>query len=143
MKIAIGSDHLGYNWQDTITYILRRDGHKVLDAGCHGSLMCDYPDYAKVVARSVSSGESECGILICGSGQGMAIAANKVKGVRAALCHDINTTALSRQHNDANVLCLANDCENMMGVVYCWLLTEFEGGAHQARLDKIAELEGL
>lgn len=140
-RIAIGSDHLGFNWKDTIAYILRRDGHDVWDVGCSSREMCDYPDYAEEVAVLVGRGDSERGILICGTGIGMSIAANKIKGVRAALCHDMNTAIMSRQHNDANVLCMANGCENIMGVLGCWMEHDFLGGSHQMRLDKIAAIE--
>jgi ribose 5-phosphate isomerase B len=124
--------------------LLGRLGQEVVDAGCEGRDAVDYPDIAALVARKVASQEVERGILICGSGLGMCIAANKVPGVRAAPCYDDVTAELSRRHNDLNVLCLSSD---MLGdrlvdrVVEIWLKAPFEGGRHARRLKKIAEME--
>lgn len=144
MRIAIGSDHRGYETKSRIVERLRRDNHEVIDQGTDCEESVDYPDFAAAVAHSVAGGESDRGILICGTGLGMCIAANKVAGVRAAPCHDALTAEMSRRHNDANVLCLSSD---MLGdrvinsMVDIWLETEFEGGRHARRLEKIAELE--
>lgn len=124
--------------------ILYKGGHEVIDVGTFSDGPCDYPDIAGQVARMVARREVDRGILICGTGLGMAIAANKFPGVRAAPCHDELTAELSRLHNDANVLCLSGD---MLGprlverIVNTWLKTEFEGGRHTVRLQKIRDLE--
>lgn len=144
MKVAIGSDHRGYAVKTRITEQLRRLAHEVLDVGTCSTESVDYPDIAFSVAGKVGSGEVQRGILVCGSGIGMAIAANKVPGVRAAPCHDDLSAEMSRRHNDLNVLCLSAD---MLGeklidrMVEIWLATEFEGGRHARRLEKIAEVE--
>jgi len=146
MKIALGSDHRGFLVKQRIVSILQHLGHEVFDVGCAGAdTSVDYPDYAFDVARAVISGEADRGILVCGSGIGMCIAANKVPGVRAALCHDNITAEMSRRHNNANVLCLASDLlgEDLIDhMVKLWLETEFEGGRHQRRVDKICRFEG-
>lgn len=144
MKIAIGSDHRGIEVKRKLVELLGGWGHEVLDEGTRGAESVDYPDIARQVAQRVGRGEVERGILICGTGIGMAIAANKVPGVRAAPCHDDLTAEMSRRHNDLNVLCLSAD---MLGerlidrMVEIWLNTEFEGGRHDRRVQKIAELE--
>jgi ribose 5-phosphate isomerase B len=145
MKIAIGSDHRGYEAKRRLVPMLRQLGHEVIDAGPDGVESVDYPDFADAVAKRVSSGEVERGILICGTGIGMCIAANKVKGVRAAPCHDSITVEMSRRHNDANVLCLSADLlgDELIGrLVRIWLETDFEGGRHARRVDKIKRIEG-
>src|SRR5687767_1849284 len=109
MKIAIGSDHRGFQVKGKIIELLKRLNHEAIDVGTHSADSCDYPDVAALVARKVGSGEVERGILICGSGIGMCIAANKVPGVRAAPCHDDLTAEMSRRHNDLNLLCLSAD----------------------------------
>jgi ribose 5-phosphate isomerase B len=146
MRIAIGCDHRGFRVKTKLIELVTRLGHEVIDAGWHSAESCDYPDVAAVVAEKVSKGEVDRGILVCGSGIGMCIAANKVPGVRAAPCHDDLTAEMSRRHNDLNVLCLSAD---MLGerlidrLVEVWLITPFEGGRHSRRLEKIAELERL
>jgi ribose 5-phosphate isomerase B len=145
MKIAIGCDHRGFGAKTKLMELINRLGHEVTDFGAFDSENCDYPDVAAVVGRKVGSGEVDRGILICGSGIGMCIAANKIPGVRAAPCHDDLTAEMSRRHNDLNVLCLSAD---MLGerlidrLVEVWLSTPFEGGRHLKRIEKIAELEG-
>jgi ribose 5-phosphate isomerase B len=144
MKIAIGSDHRGFEVKRRIISLLQRLGHEVLDFGPAGSESVDYPDFAFEVARAVRDARVDRGILICGTGIGMCIAANKVPGVRAAPCHDSITAEMSRRHNDANVLCLSADLlggELLDRMVRIWLETEFEGGRHARRVDKIARFE--
>ena len=144
MKIAIGSDHRGYEAKRRIAALLQQQGHEVLDMGAGSKESVDYPDFAALVAKKVSSGEAERGILICGTGIGMAISANKFPGVRAAACTDEVTAELSRRHNDLNVLCLSGDLlssRNTERLVEIWMKTEFEGGRHQRRVEKIRELE--
>jgi ribose 5-phosphate isomerase B len=144
MKIAIGSDHRGHDAKRRIATLLPQLGHEVLDLGPDASDSVDYPDFAFQVAQAVSSGRVDRGILICGTGIGMCIAANKVKGVRAAPCHDSITAEMSRRHNDANVLCLSADLlgdELIDRMVRIWLTTEFEGGRHARRVEKIARFE--
>ncbi|MCH7924662.1 MAG: RpiB/LacA/LacB family sugar-phosphate isomerase [Planctomycetes bacterium] len=115
MKVVLSSDHRGYAAKENIKSYLEKAGHTVTDAGCHDATSCDYPDMGLAGAREVAQGEAERGIFLCGTGIGMSIAANKVKGIRAALCHDELTAELSRRHNDANVLVLPAD---LIGV--CW-----------------------
>jgi len=144
MKIAVGSDHRGYEVKRRIVTLLQQLGHEIEDAGPASKDSVDYPDFAFVVASAVSDGRAERGILICGSGIGMCIAANKVKGVRAAPCHDSITVEMSRRHNNANVLCLSADLlgEELIGrIVRLWLETEFEGGRHARRVEKITRYE--
>jgi ribose 5-phosphate isomerase B len=145
MRIAIGCDHRGFDAKTKLMELINRLGHEVTDFGAFGSESCDYPDIAAQVGRKVGAGEVDRGILICGTGIGMCIAANKIQGVRAAPCHDDLTAEMSRRHNDLNVLCLSAD---MLGerlidrLVEVWLTTPFEGGRHLKRIEKIAELEG-
>jgi ribose 5-phosphate isomerase B len=144
MKITIGSDHRGFEAKGRIVSVLHQLGHEVLDAGPHGRDSVDYPDYAFEVAKAVGEGRAERGILICGTGIGMCIAANKVAGVRAAPCHDGVTAEMSRRHNDANVLCLSADLlgEDLIDrMVRIWLETPFDGGRHARRVEKIARFE--
>jgi ribose 5-phosphate isomerase B len=144
MKIAIGSDHRGFDVKRRIAKLLDQLNHEVVDVGPQSADSVDYPDYAFEVARAVSEGRVERGILICGTGIGMCIAANKVHGVRAAPCHDSITAEMSRRHNNANVLCLSADLlgdELIDRMVRIWLETEFEGGRHARRVDKIAHFE--
>jgi ribose 5-phosphate isomerase B len=144
MRIIVGSDHRGYQVKQKIIDLVRRLGHEVLDEGTDGGASVDYPDIAAHVGSMVSKGEVDRGILICGTGIGMSIAANKFSGVRAAPCHDDLTAEMSRRHNDLNVLCLSAD---MLGeklidrMVEIWLSTPFEGGRHARRVEKIADLE--
>ena len=144
MRIAIGSDHRGIRMRGVLVELLARLGQEVVDVGTHAHGDCDYPDIAELVARKVAGGEVDRGILVCGSGLGMCMAANKVAGVRAAPCHDELTTELSRRHNDLNVLCLAGGivAENLLDrIVDIWLKTPFEGGRHARRLQKIVQFE--
>ena len=144
MKIAVGSDHAAFDHKQRIVEELERQGHDVTDVGTNSKEACDYPDPARKVARLVASGEAERGILCCGSGIGMSLAANKVRGIRAAVCHDEYTTTVSRTHNDSNVLCLGGrilGVEAAVRLVDIWLKTPFEGGRHQRRLDKITKIE--
>jgi ribose 5-phosphate isomerase B len=144
MKIAVASDHRGYVVKGKILAMVAALGHEALDFGPENSESVDYPDYASKVARSVSDGEVDRGILICGSGMGMCIVANKFDGVRAAPCHDDLTAEMSRLHNDSNVLCLSADLlgDRLVNrMVEIWLATEFEGGRHARRLEKIARIE--
>jgi ribose 5-phosphate isomerase B len=144
MRIAIGSDHRGVVMRSKIVELLTSLGHTVIDVGTTEAESVDYPDIAAVVAEQVSDGRVDRGILICGTGLGMCIVANKFVGVRAAPCHDDLTAELSRRHNDLNVLCLSGD---MLGdrlvdrLVTIWLNTEFEGGRHARRVEKITDLE--
>ena len=144
MRIAIGSDHRGFEAKRRLVSYLSDMGHEVTDVGANDNESIDYPDLAFPVATRVSSGQVDRGILICGSGIGMCIAANKVKGVRAAPCHDSITAEMSRRHNDANVLCLSADLlgEQLIDrMVRIWLETDFEGGRHARRVEKITKFE--
>ncbi len=145
MNIAVSCDHRGYNAKEQIKSLLAQRGYEVLDFGCDDASSCDYPDVAIPAAESVAKGESGAAVLICGTGLGMSIAANKVARVRAALCHDELTAQFARKHNDANVLCLPADLigEHLMRlIVESWLDTEFEGGRHARRIEKISRYEG-
>jgi ribose 5-phosphate isomerase B len=144
MRIALGSDHRGFETKKRVAALLQKMGHEVLDLGPASSESVDYPDYAFEVARAVSEGRVDRGILACGTGIGMCIAANKVPGVRAAPCHDTVTAEMSRRHNDANVLCLSADMlgeELIDNMVKIWLECAFEGGRHARRVEKIAKFE--
>lgn len=144
MRIAVGSDHRGTVMREKIIKLLEKQGHEVVDMGTHSRESVDYPDIAAAVAESVSKKGVERGILVCGTGLGMCIAANKFPGVRAAPCHDDLTAELSRRHNDLNVLCLSGDIlgERLVDrLVEIWLKTPFEGGRHARRVEKIAQLE--
>jgi len=145
MKIALAADHRGHAAKEKIAMLLSEQGHQVLDMGTNSSKSCDYPDLAWPAAKAVAGGKTERAILICGSGIGMTICANKVPGVRAALCHDELTAQMSRRHNDANILCLASDVmgeELMRRIVSGWLTADFEsGGRHERRVTKMAWIE--
>lgn len=144
MRIAIGSDHRGVAQRLRVIGLLERLGHEVIDCGSHTEEAVDYPDIAADVATRVSEGAVDRGILLCCTGVGMAIAANKVPGVRAATCHDEVTAEMSRRHNDLNVLCLSAEMigtEEQDKIVRTWLDTAFEGGRHARRVAKIAALE--
>lgn len=142
-KIAIGCDHRGYTAKEALKTVLAALNKKVVDKGAFSEEAADYPEYAQKVARAVSKGECSRGVLICGSGIGMSIAANKFPGVRAALCHDINTAVMSRKHNDANILVIAGAAgpESVREMLEVWLQTSFEGGRHQKRVDLIKLIE--
>ena len=143
--IAIGADHAGYTLKERLKTWLAAIGHRVIDHGTHSTDSVDYPDYAAAVAQAVRAGGAERGVLVCGSGIGMAMAANKVAGVRAAVAADPDVARLARQHNDANVLALGARLTaptRALEVVQAWLATPFEGGRHARRVDKLARLDG-
>lgn len=142
-QIIIGSDHAGFPLKETVKRYVAELGYAVTDAGTDSPANADYPDFGAIVAQRVSAGEFDRGILVCGSGVGMSIVANKFPGVRAALCLDEETARMSRLHNDANILVLAGrrtEEEAAKSIAQLWLNTEFEGGRHQRRLDKIADI---
>lgn len=144
MRIAIGADHRGWALKQALVQWLCTQGHEVSDEGTHDPHSVDYPDFAQKVACKVAGGEAERGVLICATGVGMAIAANKVHGIRATTCSDEETARLCRQHNDVNVLCLPGDRldpPTAERIVAVWLATPFEGGRHARRLDKVSQLE--
>ncbi|MCE9605873.1 MAG: ribose 5-phosphate isomerase B [Planctomycetia bacterium] len=144
MRIAVGSDHRGFDVKKRILDLLRSLNHEAIDAGPMTCEAVDYPDIAGAVASMVADGSVERGVLICGTGIGMAIAANKYAGVRAAPCHDDLTAEMSRRHNDLNVLCLSADLlgEKLIDrMVELWMNTPFDGGRHTRRIEKIAEQE--
>ena len=144
MRIAIGNDHRGFRVKERIANYLHEHGHDVIDCGAHGEESVDYPLYAAEVARTVARGKAERGILICGTGLGMAMAANKVPGINATPAHDDVTAELSRTHNDSNVLCLSADLlgerliEHIVGI---WLKTKFQGGRHGRRIALLRVIE--
>jgi ribose 5-phosphate isomerase B len=145
MKIAVGSDHRGLSVKQRIVPLLQQMGHEVTDVGPANPGSVDYPDFAFEVGRAVGEGRVDRGVLICGTGIGMCIAANKVRGVRAAPCHDSITAELSRRHNDSNILCLSADLlgeELIERMIRIWLETPFEAGRHARRVDKIMHFEG-
>ncbi|MDE0928527.1 MAG: ribose 5-phosphate isomerase B [Acidimicrobiales bacterium] len=141
--IAVGSDHAGYHLKEQLAQQLRDLGHEVLDLGAHSTDRVDYPDFGAAVGRAVASGQAELGVCVCGSGLGIAMAANKIAGVRAAPVHDVTAAHLTRQHNNANVICFG---ERLIGAdvaaeaLVAWLDAEFEGGRHAGRVEK---LDGL
>lgn len=140
MKIAIAADHAGFELKEIVKEYLKKLGHDFTDFGTNSTESVDYPDYAVPAAKAVSAGKAERGILVCGSGQGMAISANKVKGVRAALCSDSYSAKMSRLHNDSNVLAIGGRIvgrDLALEIVKTWLETEFEGGRHKRRVDKM------
>ncbi len=144
MKIAMGADHAGYLLKDRIRQYVTDRGHQVIDEGTNTSDSVDYPDYALKVAEDVAAGRAERGILVCGSGIGMAIAANKVPGIRAANISNVYEAQMSREHNNLNVLTLGGrilDETDAAHIVQIWLDTPFSGGRHSGRLEKIHEIE--
>ena len=141
MKLSIGSDHGGFEMKQMIVSFLQELGHGVVDVGCHSKESVDYPDFADKVCQLVRRGECERGILICGTGIGMSIAANRYRDIRAALCHEAYTARMSREHNNANILCLGGRVvgpEIALDIVRQWVGTEFAGGRHQRRLDMLS-----
>jgi ribose 5-phosphate isomerase B len=143
MIVGVGSDHRGLEMKSQVIAVLKELGHNPQDCGAYDTTSVDYPDVARMVCDQVMSGEFERGILICGTGIGMSIAANKVNGIRAALCCDTFMAGRARQHNDANVMCIgAERTVGVADIVRVFMDTEFEGGRHQKRLEKIAEIEG-
>ena len=143
-KIAIGSDHAGFLMKEKIKRWLQNQGYAVQDFGCFSDESCDYPDYAEKVARNVAGEKGTIGILFCGSGIGMCIAANKVKGIHAALIHNEFTGRSAREHNNANIICLGarvTDLATAKKAISAFLNAEFQGGRHARRVKKIEELE--
>ena len=146
MKIALGCDHGGYAMKEDIKKQLEGLGHEVKDCGTYSTESCDYPIFGEAAARAVASGECEYGIVVCTTGIGISISANKVKGIRAALCGDCYSAEMTRRHNDANILAMG---ARVLGpglalkIVDTFLNTEFEGGRHQKRIDKMMALETL
>lgn len=144
MKIQIGSDHAAYSAKESLKSFLQEAGHEIIDAGTDSEASCDYPVFAAAVAEAVSRNNDMLGILICGTGIGMSIMANKFPGVRAALCYSEETAHLSRAHNNANILCLGArvmDIEILKKITQTWLETPFEGGRHVRRLEMIDQAE--
>ena len=145
MKIGIGCDHAGFDLKQEIISLLKEMGVECIDYGTGGPHSVDYPDFGEMVSREVSRGELERGILICGTGIGMSIVANKFPGIRASLCNDLFTAKMSRLHNDANVLVIGGRIvgrDLAMEIVRVWFSTAFEAGRHTKRLDKIVQIEG-
>lgn len=144
MKIAIASDHGGYACKEQLIPLLKELGHEVEDLGCHGPESVDYPDYGIACAKAVAAGQAERGVVVCGTGIGISIAANKVPGIRCALCTDPLMARLCREHNDANMLALGGRIIGMelaKEILRVFLSTGFAGGRHQARIDKISRYE--
>ena len=144
MKISIGSDHRGVEKRKLIAAAIEANGHEVVDLGTHSTKSVDYPDIAAEVAMSVAGGKSDKGVLMCGTGIGVSIAANKIKGIRAAVAHDVETAELSSQHNNANVLCLPGNSLDKQGIdeiIKAWLSADFEGGRHARRVEKMHAIE--
>jgi ribose 5-phosphate isomerase B len=143
-KIAVGSDHAGYEAKERARRVLEELGAEVSDKGTDGAQSVDYPDFGAAVGRAVAGGEVEQGVLICGSGIGVSIAANKIRGVRAAVCWNEETARLARQHNDANVLCIGArfiEPELAARMIRAFVETDFDGGRHQQRVDKLMKLD--
>jgi ribose 5-phosphate isomerase B len=144
LRIVVGSDHAGFRLKENIRDFLREEGHEVLDIGTDSEEPVDYPDICAMGARIVAAGEADRGVLLGGSGQGEQIVANKIHGIRAALCHDLYTARLSRAHNDANVLTMGGRIiapELAHEIVAVWLATAFDGGRHSRRVHRIEEIE--
>ena len=146
MRVAVGCDHAGFELKVHLLVTLKQLGHTVIDVGTDDAAPVDYPGFCAAVGRAVARGDADRGVVVGGSGQGEQLAANKVRGVRAALCNDLYTARLSRQHNDANVLSMGG---RVVGdgladeIIELWLTTEFEGGRHQRRIDELEHLESL
>lgn len=144
MKIALGADHGGVDLKDHLVQVLLDQGHEAIDLGTHGHESVDYPDFAEAVADMVTKGEADRGVIVCTSGIGVSITANKVHGIRAAICHNEDAAEFCRRHNDANVICFGQKYDTpymaakMLGI---FLTTEFEGGRHCRRIDKITHVE--
>lgn len=140
MKISVASDHGGFALKQEIAEYLRQQGHEVVDCGCHSTDSCDYPDFGAAAAKAVASGQCDRGVVICSTGIGISIAANKVPGIRCALCGDIYSAEMTRRHNNANVLAMGAHLTAPVlakKILDVFLSTEFEGGRHQRRIDKI------
>jgi ribose 5-phosphate isomerase B len=143
IKVAVGSDHRGFEIKKALISLLESQGNEAQDMGPFSDASADYPEFASKVASAVENNSCDRGVLICGSGIGMSIAANKFKGVRATLCHDLHTAEMCRRHNDSNILVMgeALGAELSLAMLKVWLSTPFEGGRHQDRLDLINEIE--
>ena len=144
LRLALGSDHHGFDLKQAIMTLIQELGYSYHDFGCYSTDVVDYPDIAQEVAQAVASGDFDQGILICSTGIGMSIAANKIKGIRAALCYDVFAAQRARQHNDANILCLRGEnieLSSTLVIVKTYLSTNFGGGRHIPRLDKVKALE--
>jgi ribose 5-phosphate isomerase B len=144
MRVSMGSDHAGYRLKEELKTFLQTEGHEVLDVGTDSEETVDYPDFCAAAARAVIDGRADRAIVLGGSGQGEQLAANKVRGTRAALCNDLYLAQLSRRHNDANVLAMGGRIvatELAKEIVKLWLATPFDGGRHARRLEQIAEIE--
>ena len=144
MRIAIGADHAGYGLKEDVKGYLKERGHEVEDLGTHSEETTDYPPICAAVARAVRDGRADRGVVLGGSGQGEQVTANKVRGIRAALCHDLYTARMARSHNDANVLSMGARIvarEMALLILETWLQTEFEGGRHERRVGQIMEIE--
>jgi len=143
VRVAIGCDHKGLNLKQSVIKLIAEAEHTYKDFGCYTTDSVDYPDIAEKVAEAVANGDFERGILVCNTGIGMSIAANKVKGIRAALCHNAFSACRARQHNDANILCLGaeDEQERVPEIVDAFLTSEFEGGRHARRLNKVKAME--
>ena len=144
MKVVLASDHRGYQLKDSLKKFLEERKIEFLDVGTFSADSVDYPDFAMLAAEKVSHGDYDRGILICGSGIGMCVVANKFPGVRAAVCHDVSAAEMSRKHNDSNMLGLGADViseELARKILHVWLETKFEGGRHLRRIQKISEIE--
>lgn len=138
--ILIGSDHAGFSLKTFLKEVMEQDGLQVADVGCAADISCDYPDYARLLCERIQSGEALRGVLICGTGLGMSMAANRFKGIRAALCTSEYQARMSRAHNDANVLIIGGrvtGVEMAVSILRTWLETSFQGGRHQRRIDRI------
>jgi ribose 5-phosphate isomerase B len=142
MKVAIGADHGGFDLKQKIILLLKKLNHEIYDAGCHSNQSVDYPQFADAVCESIIAGDSEVGILVCGTGIGMSMAANRNRKIRAANCHNEYTARMSREHNNANILCIG---ARVLGeavveeIIRVWLETEFAGGRHQQRIQQYSE----
>ena len=144
MRIAIGADHAGYGLKEDVKGYLKERGHEIEDLGTHSEEAVDYPPICAAVARAVRDGRADRGVVLGGSGQGEQMTANKVRGIRAALCHDLYTARMARSHNDANVLSMGARIvarEMALLILETWLQTEFEGGRHERRVGQIMEIE--
>lgn len=143
MRIAVGADHAGFALKQALAEHLRTAGHDVTDCGAHSTERVDYPDFGAAVGRAVAQGDADLGLCVCGSGNGIAMAANKVGGVRAAVAYDVTSARLARAHNDANVLCIGErltGAEVAREALDAWLSASFEGGRHQTRVSKLDAL---
>ena len=145
MRIAVGADHAGYRLKQAVAERLQAAGYEVTDCGTNSAERVDYPDFGAAVGRAVASGDAHLGVCVCGSGNGIAMAANKVEGVRAAVAYDVTSARLARAHNDANVLCIGErltGAEVALDAVDAWLGAAFEGGRHAGRVAKLDALPG-